>query len=237
MSPVGDPRRLDAAIRSKIYVGASGQRRQALGEIVFALEKGQVGALVGPSGCGKTTVLRIVAGLERQFEGTVSSPEGRLAVVFQETRLLPWRRVEDNVRLVAPTIGDEELSDLFAALGLHDHRRHFPRELSLGLARRVALAQALAVRPDLLLLDEPFASLDSATTASLRDKIAEIVEARAVTTLMVTHDVESAVRLADQIFVLSPSPGRLLDRIVISDPRRLNGPAITEITARIRLEG
>jgi ABC-type nitrate/sulfonate/bicarbonate transport system ATPase subunit len=237
MSPIGDRRQLDVVVRSKTFLGASGQTRQALGEVAFALEKGQVGALVGPSGCGKTTLLRIVAGLERDYEGAVSSPDGRLALVFQEARLLPWRRVEDNVRLAAPTIGDEELSDLFAALGLRDHRRHFPRELSLGLARRVALARALAVHPDLLLLDEPFASLDSATTAALRDKIAEIVETRAVTALMVTHDVESAVRLADQIFVLSAAPGRLLDRIAISDPRRLCEATIAEIVARIRLVG
>ena len=86
MSPIGDRRQLDVVVRSKTFLGASGQTRQVLGEVAFALEKGQVGALVGPSGCGKTTLLRIVAGLERDYEGAVSSPDGRLALVFQETR-------------------------------------------------------------------------------------------------------------------------------------------------------
>jgi len=217
------------------YISASGLTRVALRDVAFRLEEGEVGAIVGPSGCGKTTLLRIIAGLVARFDGTVSRPEsGRLAVVFQEPRLLPWRSVEDNVRLAAPDIGAGELAALFATLGLSDHRANFPGELSLGLARRVALARALAVHPALLLLDEPFASLDAATAAGLIEKIAELVEARRMTTLLVSHDIGAAIRLADAIYVLSESPGRLLARIPIPNPRRrLTPEAVERIAERI----
>ncbi len=239
MSPAGARARLEVSIRSKAYLGAAGQSRGALQDVAFAVENGRVGAIVGPSGCGKTTLLRIVAGLDRNFEGVVALPQsGRLAVVFQEPRLLPWRSVEDNVRLAASEIGASELTRLFAALGLADHRQHYPGELSLGLARRVALARALATQPDLLLLDEPFASLDAATAAGLVDQLGDLVETRLVTTLLVTHDINAAIRLADVIFVLSAAPGRLLAQILIAHPRRrLTPAAIAEIAARIEALG
>jgi ABC-type nitrate/sulfonate/bicarbonate transport system ATPase subunit len=235
MSRVGGSAPLEVAIKSKTYSSAAGRTREALGELAFALEIGKVGAIVGPSGCGKTTLLRIIAGLDARFEGFVALPKPvRLAVVFQEPRLLPWRCVEDNVRLVVPDIGDAELGALFAALGLSEHRQHFPNELSLGLARRVALARALAVHPDLLLLDEPFASLDAATAAALVEQITDIVEARGMTTLLATHDIDAAIRLADVVYVLSDGPARLLARIEIADPRRrLTGDAAAGIAARI----
>jgi ABC-type nitrate/sulfonate/bicarbonate transport system ATPase subunit len=130
---------------------------------------GNCAALVGPTGCGKITLLRIVAGLDRDFDGIVAIPaHGTLAMVFQEPRLLPWRTVEQNVRLAAPRVTDAGLELLFHTLGLEAHRAHYPGELSLGLARRVALARAFAAKPDLLLLDEPFVSLDDALAARLQ---------------------------------------------------------------------
>ena len=235
MSRVGGSAPLEVAIKSKAYSSAAGRTREALGELAFALEIGKVGAIVGPSGCGKTTLLRIIAGLDARFEGFVALPKPvRLAVVFQEPRLLPWRCVEDNVRLVVPVIGDAELGALFAALGLSEHRQHFPNELSLGLARRVALARALAVHPDLLLLDEPFASLDAATAAALVEQITDIVEARGMTTLLATNDIDAAIRLADVVYVLSAGPARLLAELEIADPRRRLAPdAAAGIAARI----
>jgi ABC-type nitrate/sulfonate/bicarbonate transport system ATPase subunit len=231
----GGPARLEVSIGSKVYLGASGEHH-ALGEVAFGLDEGEVGAVVGPSGCGKTTLLRIVAGLDERFEGAISGRQtGRLAVVFQEPRLLPWRDVEDNIRVAAPDIGDEELAALLATLGLSEHRRHFPGELSLGLARRVALARAMAVHPDLLLLDEPFASLDAATASDLVEQIIDIVAARVITTLLVTHDLDAAVRLADVVFVLTERPARLAARIAISSPRRsLTPEAAADITRKIR---
>jgi ABC-type nitrate/sulfonate/bicarbonate transport system ATPase subunit len=181
--------------------------------------------LVGPSGCGKTTLLRIIAGLDADYEGEVHLPDhGRLGMVFQEPRLLPWRTLEQNVRLAAPQVTDDELTSLFAALGLSAHRQHYPGELSLGLARRVALARAFAVNPNLLLLDEPFVSLDDALATRLRDELAELVTRRPVTTLLVTHNVEEAIALADRLFLLSPSPTRVLAELPIPNPRSKRTP-------------
>jgi NitT/TauT family transport system ATP-binding protein len=180
---------------------------------------------IRPSGCGKTTLLRIIAGLDADYEGEVHLPDhGRLGMVFQEPRLLPWRTLEQNVRLAAPQVTDDELTTLFAALGLTAHRQHYPGELSLGLARRVALARAFAVNPDLLLLDEPFVSLDDALATRLRDELAELVTRRPVTTLLVTHNVEEAIALADRLFLLSPSPTRVTAELPIPNPRSKRTP-------------
>ena len=188
---------------------------------IRASRSGEVGALVGPSGCGKTTLLRIIAGLDRDYEGSVELPaSGKLGMVFQEPRLLPWRTVEQNVRLAAPEATDADARRAVRArLGSTAHRDHFPGELSLGLARRVALARAFAVEPDLLLLDEPFVSLDDALAARLREELAELVNRRPVTTLLVTHDVEEAIGLADRLFLLSASPARLLAEVPVERPR------------------
>jgi ABC-type nitrate/sulfonate/bicarbonate transport system ATPase subunit len=225
MSPAGVRNRLDVAIKQKSYRAASGGRLHVLGELALGLESGTVAALVGPSGCGKTTLLRIVAGLDHDFEGSVTLPAyGTLGMVFQEPRLLPWRTVEQNVRLAAPQASDGELAMLFATLGLTTHRNHYPGELSLGLARRVALARAFAVKPDLLLLDEPFVSLDNALAARLREELAELVKRRPVTTLLVTHNVEEAIDLADRLYLLSASPARVLAEVPIAKPRTTHKP-------------
>ena len=129
-----------------------------------------VGLLSRTSGSSTLKLLlRIVVGLDRVFEGSVQLPaHGKTGVVFQEPRLLPWRTVEENVMLAAPQGSDAALSALFVTLGLAEHRRHYPSELSLGIARRVALARAFAIKPDLLVLDEPFVSLDTALAARVR---------------------------------------------------------------------
>ena len=226
---------LEAAIRAKRHRGARGESREALRDVHLALAAGEVGAVLGPSGCGKTTLLRIVAGLDRDYEGTVRLPgAGRAAMVFQEPRLLPWRTVEENLRFVAPALAAAEVDALLVPLGLSGHRRHYPGELSLGLARRAAIARALAVRPDLLLLDEPFASLDAATAGRLVDQLVDLVEGRPVTTLLVTHDVATALRLADAIFVLSGAPARLAARVDLPLSRtRLTREAAAEAERRV----
>ena len=139
-------------------------------------------------------------------------------MVFQEPRLLPWRSVAQNLRLVG-TSSEGELAEIVAALRLSKHLDHFPGELSLGLARRVAIARAFAVKPDLLLLDEPFVSLDAALAVRLREELLALVLTRKATTLIVTHDVEEAIAIADRIIVLSPAPGRLIADRTIEAPR------------------
>jgi len=203
--------RLEVDITGKTFMNAAGEQHDVIAGVSFALDAGEVGVLVGPSGCGKSTMLRILAGLDHDFQGRVSRPAGaRLGMVFQEPRLLPWRSVEENVRLAAPLIDEATLAALFTVLELNAHRSHFPGELSLGLARRVALARAFAVDPDFLILDEPLASLDHALAARLREQIASLVESRAVMTLLVTHNLDDAVRLGDRLFFLSARPATIV---------------------------
>ncbi len=218
--------RLEVNIRGKVFKSASGKPHDVLAAVSFSLQAGEVGVLVGPSGCGKSTLLRILTGLDRDFEGTVSRPENaRIGMVFQEPRLLPWRSVEDNVRLAAPLADEAKLSALFAVLELSAHRGHFPGQLSLGLARRVALARAFAVEPDFLILDEPLASLDDSLAARLRDEIATLVASRSIMTLLVTHNLDDAVRLGDRIFLLSPRPARIIAELSVPTPRNARGEA------------
>ncbi len=210
---------LDLRIESKTYLSADGNPFEVIRGLALRLENGSFGAIMGPSGCGKTTLLRIAAGLDSDFQGTRRVPQSqRSAIVFQEPRLLPWRTVEQNIRLVLPA-GEQtiDLAPLVNTLGLAPHMEHYPGELSLGLARRVAIARAFAVRPTLLLLDEPFVSLDQITAARLRQELATLLIRESVTTLCVTHDPAEAAQLADHFFVLSHCPAAVIFE------RRLSG--------------
>jgi ABC-type nitrate/sulfonate/bicarbonate transport system ATPase subunit len=216
MSHAGDSGRLEVAVESLSLPQASGAPRQILGRIGFSLEPREIAAVAGPSGCGKTTLLRAIAGLIDIPDGRISLPKaGRLGFVFQEPRLLPWRDIETNVRLAAPDASEDDINTIFAALGLAEHRRDFPASLSLGLARRVAIARAFALRPDILLLDEPFVSLDAALALRLRQELITLIEGRAVTSLIVTHNLDEAIALADRVLVLSDRPARLIADVPI----------------------
>ena len=158
------------------------------------------------------------------FEGQIVLPSPhRIGMVFQEPRLLPWRSVAQNLRL-GGSPSENDLAEIVAALRLSKHLDHFPGELSLGLARRAAIARAFVVKPDLLLLDEPFVSLDAALATQLREELLALVLKRKATTLIVTHDLEEAISLADRIIVLSAAPGRILADRTIAAPRE----ALTE---------
>jgi ABC-type nitrate/sulfonate/bicarbonate transport system ATPase subunit len=223
--PVGARGQLDVRIKRKTYRAAAGGTLDVLRDIVLTLGPGELGALLGPSGCGKTTILRIIAGLDAQYDGKLVLPPGRIGMVFQEPRLLPWRTVEQNVTLAAPLATSQAIDALFDVLELSAYRTHFPGELSLGMARRVALARAFAVEPALLLLDEPFVSLDQALALRLRDELVLLVESRSTMTLMVTHDVDEAVRLGDRLFLLSARPAHVVMDLAIPQPRALRTEA------------
>ncbi|MBX2838403.1 MAG: ABC transporter ATP-binding protein [Gammaproteobacteria bacterium] len=212
---------LEVDIQKKIYKIADGTTLEAIEGIKFKLESNTFTCIVGPSGCGKTTTLRAILGLDIDFTGNINFNEqrggtGRVAAVFQEPRLLPWRRVEDNVRLAMPhELKDQSLSELFSELGIEHVKQFFPSELSLGLARRVALARAYALEPELLILDEPFVSLDDATADHLRQLLSSLCQSRPTTSLMVTHNLSEAATLADRIIVLSARPSSILEDVSI----------------------
>ena len=217
---------LDVSIRKKRFRSADGEELLAIDDIAFSAPPGSFTALIGPSGCGKTTTLRILLGLDTDFDGHARLPEGRVAAVFQEPRLLPWRDVETNVRLALPLeLRHLELAPLFEALGLSELRTRYPGELSLGLARRVALARAFAIQPSLLLLDEPFVSLDETTAAKLRALLLQVWSARPTTAVMVTHNLREAVDLADRLVLLTPRPARIRGVFDLPTPRAERNPA------------
>jgi NitT/TauT family transport system ATP-binding protein len=210
-----------------------------LGPLRLGLRRGEVVALTGPSGCGKTTLLNLVAGLDRGFDGRIERPaRGRLAYVFQEPRLLPWRTVADNLALVLPDgpAARGRVEAALAEVGLEDAARTMAARLSLGMARRVALARAFVVEPGLLLLDEPFASLDAPTAHRLRLLLLDLLERHAVTALFVTHDLAEAVMLAHSLVVLSGTPARLAMRIPIglAPAARRDPAAVAALAARVR---
>lgn len=197
-----------------------------LRDLEFELPGGAVTALVGPSGCGKTTTLRIMLGLDRDYAGVMTPDLDEMTVgaVFQEPRLLPWRSVEQNVRLaLLPGASPAHFDRLFEAVGLSRMRDRYPAELSLGQARRVALARALAIRPSVLLLDEPFVSVDESTADRLRNLLLDLWRADPITILIVTHNLREAVLLADRIVVLSAGPASVVAAIDIPTAREDRG--------------
>lgn len=224
--PGGGRALLDISIRSKTYSAADGSELVAVRDLAFRVEAGHFACLVGPSGCGKTTILRAILGLDTDYDGEIGLPGGggRVAAVFQEPRLLPWRTVEQNVRLALEEGSSAPLDDLFETLGLAGMRGFFPAELSLGLARRAALARAFAVEPALILLDEPFVSLDEQTAARLRALLMTVWQARPTLALMVTHNLREAIELADEIILLSDRPAHVIDVVSIDEPREARTP-------------
>ncbi len=229
MRPVGVGLSVDIA--EKTFRSAQGVSVTAIRDLAFEVRQGEFACLLGPSGCGKTTTLRILLGLDRDFSGSFRLPEGgatRIAAVFQEPVLLPWRTVEQNVRLGLPKAErGKDLDPLFDSLGLSGMRSLYPSELSLGLARRAALARAFATEPAVLLLDEPFVSLDENTATRLRHLLLSVWSAKPTTALMVTHNLREALMLSDRIVVLSPRPAHVIGVFDVRLPREHRSPQVT----------
>ena len=205
---------------------------EALRGIDIAVEQGEFISVVGPSGCGKTTFLRMVAGLEPVTSGTilldgqaVSGPGGNRGFVFQNDSLLPWRTVLANALIgpeVAGQVGEKERRrtlDLLKLVGLEGFENYHPRQLSGGMRQRVNLARALAIDPDVLLMDEPFASLDAQTREIMQTELLRIWEQGRKTVVFVTHQIDEAVFLSDRVLVFARRPGRLQESIEIKLPR------------------
>jgi len=201
---------------------------------VEILEK-RANAFIGPSGCGKTTLLRIIAGLEAGFGGTfrlagekVNGPSRDIGIVFQDATLLPWRTVLNNVLLPAQVLRMSEASAKAAAhrlldlVGLKGFEDKYPHELSGGMRQRVAIARALVHDPAVLLMDEPFGSLDALTRENMGLELLKIWDAARKTVFLITHSISEAVFLSDRVIVLSPRPGRILAEIAIDLPRPRN---------------
>jgi NitT/TauT family transport system ATP-binding protein len=216
---------------------------QALQDINVAVERGEFISVVGPSGCGKTTFLRIVAGLEPASAGevlldgrAVQGPGSDRGFVFQSDNLLPWRTVYANAiigREIAGRVGPTERQrtiELLKLVGLEGFENYHPRQLSGGMRQRVNLARALAIDPEILLMDEPFSSLDAQTREIMQTELMRIWEKGRKTVLFVTHQIDEAVFLSDRVLVFARRPGRLRETVIIelARPRGLPIKRTTE---------
>jgi NitT/TauT family transport system ATP-binding protein len=228
---------LEVLSLSKSYRQMGGETTVAIGNISCQIEAGEFVSFVGPSGCGKTTLLMSIAGLIAPTDGKIlvkgheiSGPPADLVLVFQEFNksLFAWRSVLGNVlfglnaRGKRPRESQEKARSLIELVGLKGFEKHYPWELSGGMQQRVAIARALAYEPEVLLMDEPFGSLDALTRLELEDTLLRLWEELGTTILFITHDIEEAIYLSDRIWVLSRRPSEIIEELRIAFPRPRN---------------
>ena len=218
----------------------------ALSDISFTVSRGETVCLVGASGCGKSTLLRAIAGLDPNHEGTITiddteilQPSKHIGIVFQEPRLFPWLTVRRNIRFPLSGIPKrqkiETANKYIRLVGLTGFEKTFPSHLSGGMAQRAGIARALVNNPPVLLLDEPFGALDAFTKISMQDELKRIQKEFQTTMILVTHDIDEAVYLADRVIILSSRPGRIRQIIPVElpEPRDRNSYEFLEIRRRI----
>ncbi|MGQ4808717.1 Bicarbonate transport ATP-binding protein CmpD [Candidatus Entotheonellaceae bacterium PAL068K] len=240
-----------ARLRKAYQAGSNQPEYWALNEVFFQVQDGEFVCILGPSGCGKTTLLNILSGLDTgytgsvQFNGKPASPATRREVhigyMFQEPRLLPWLTVCQNLQFVLQSEGcprqewEERLRNYLELVGLWRYRDYYPAQMSGGMAQRASLARAFAVDPAILLMDEPFSSLDELTARKMRREILSIWNRFRKTVVFVTHNAYEAVYLADRILLMTQSPGSIYDEITIPfpRPRHYNDPQLFQLHASL----
>ena len=216
---------IDIDIHSKTYptidkVGA----HLAIKNLKLSIKSGEFVCLVGPSGSGKTTLLNIIAKLDKDYVGEIAvgryNAQSKIGCIFQNPRLLPWRTVRENIELVLDTSQSLAIVDeLLEVMQLTDSQQVYPERLSLGMSRRVSIIRAFAIEPDVLLMDEPFVSLDAPTARQVRELLLKLWQNRPHTVLFVTHDLREAITLADRLIFLSARPMSVVSEIVVTIPR------------------
>ncbi|MFD3975309.1 ABC transporter ATP-binding protein [Streptomyces cyaneofuscatus] len=231
-SPAGEP---EAAVRVEGLTRAF-DGRAVIDGLDLTLKAGEFTALLGRSGCGKSTLLRVLAGLDREIAGTVLVPRRR-AVAFQAPRLMPWKRVWRNVLLGLPGKPERALAEkALAEVGLTDRAGAWPKTLSGGEAQRASLARALVREPDLLLLDEPFGALDALTRIKAQQLVAELWQRRGCAVLLVTHDVDEALLLADRVLVMREGGIAYDTAVGLDRPRGVGAPGFAGLRSRLLSE-
>jgi NitT/TauT family transport system ATP-binding protein len=216
---------IDINIHSKTYpaidqVGV----HLAIKNLQLSIKSGEFVCLVGPSGSGKTTLLNIIAKLDKDYEGEITvgryNAQSKIGCIFQNPRLLPWRTVRENIELVLDTSQSLAIVDeLLEVMQLTDSQQVYPERLSLGMSRRVSIIRAFAIEPEVLLMDEPFVSLDAPTARQVRELLLKLWHDRPHTVLFVTHDLREAITLADRLIFLSARPMSVVSEIVVTIPR------------------
>ncbi|MFP1918039.1 ABC transporter ATP-binding protein [Lonsdalea quercina] len=224
-----------------------------LSDVSLTLGQGEILALLGPSGCGKSTLLNILSGLEDADSGTLTiqgEPAARfrhwqrIGYLFQEDRLLPWRTVQQNVNFgletlrLRPEERRRRVTEALELVGLSAFARYWPHQLSGGMRSRVALARSLVTQPEILLMDEPFSKLDPQTRSAMHDEILRIQRLTGMAIVLVTHEVEEAVVLANRVMVFKPNPGHIhhIQHIALSRPRLPTSQAVSEQVRLLRME-
>lgn len=215
---------IHVAIKNKNYKTENSQQHQTISDLDLSFSADEFVCLLGPSGCGKTTLLNIIANLDTDYQGKVilgnDQKNTKIGYVFQNPRLLPWRTVRENIELVLdPQQPPNIIDSLLESMQLIDSQHAYPEHLSLGMSRRVAIIRAFAIDPTILLMDEPFVSLDTSTARQARHLLINLWRQRPHTILFVTHDLREAIALADRLVFLSSSPMSVINEVKVNIPR------------------